>query len=182
VTFFSQAFWCGPFHSGPPELQVPMSAQILEQPRHTQNVRPQHCVLVIDDDDAMADVLSRRLQQQGFSSRTADSGTKGLALARRCRPDLILLDLRLPDKDGFAICEELADSSETCTIPVIILSGLESPDIIRRARAAGCCFFVRKPYDPNALLVLIRQAIAESTQWQADEPVEAEEAEEDEVF
>jgi putative two-component system response regulator len=152
-----------------------MSIQILPRPKQAEFHRTQkRSVLVIDDDEAMAEVLSRRLEQQGFASKTADSGTEGLAIAQADRPDLILLDLRLPDKDGFAICEELADSPETCDIPVIILSGLERPDIIRRARAAGCYFFVRKPYDPNALLVLIRQAIEESTRWQTDdEPVAA---------
>ncbi len=148
-----------------------MSTQILPQPKQAEFHRTQRrSVLVIDDDEALAEVLSRRLEQQGFASRTAESGTEGLAIARADRPDLILLDLRLPDKDGFTICEELADSSRTCGIPIIILSGLERPDIVRRARAAGCYFFVRKPYDPNALLVLIRQAIDESTSWQTEDP------------
>ena len=89
----------------------------------------------------------------------ASSGEEGLATARQRRPDLVVLDLRLPDADGFSICQELADSIETCSIPVIILSGMERPDIIRRSRAAGCQYFVRKPYDPNALLALIRQAL-----------------------
>jgi CheY-like chemotaxis protein len=78
---------------------------------------------------------------------------------------LILLDLRLPDADGFSVCQELADSSETCAIPVIILSGMERPDIIRRSRAAGCQYFVRKPYDPNALLILVQHAIGEARNW-----------------
>ena len=132
------------------------------QPAFVDTCRRQS-ILVVDDDEALADVLSRRLTQQGFATKTADSGTEGLALARSDHPDLILLDLRLPDKDGFAICEELADSTETCNIPIIILSGMERPDIIRRSRSAGCYYFVRKPYDPNALLVLIRQAIEEAS-------------------
>ena len=156
-----------------------MSIQTLPRPKQAELHRTQRrSVLVIDDDEAMAEVLSRRLEQQGFASQTADSGNKGLAIARSDRPDVILLDLRLPDKDGFTICEELADSTQTCGIPIIILSGLERPDIVRRARAAGCYFFVRKPYDPNALLVLIRQAIEESTSWQSDEP----EASDDDLF
>jgi DNA-binding response OmpR family regulator len=150
-----------------------MSTQVLPLPRQAELHRVRRrTILVIDDDEALAEVLSRRLEQQGFASKTADSGAKGLAMARADRPDLILLDLRLPDKDGFAICEELADSNQTCEIPIIILSGLERPDIIRRARAAGCHFFVRKPYDPNALLVLIRQAIDESNAWQKEETAE----------
>jgi CheY-like chemotaxis protein len=67
--------------------------------------------------------------------------------------------LGLPDIDGFELCQQLVDDEATSEIPVIIVSGNDSPDIVRRARAAGCHFFVRKPFDPNALLALIRQAI-----------------------
>lgn len=140
-----------------------MTIELVEQPEVTSpKTSPHKRILIIDDDEAMVDVLSRRLGQQGFETVTADCGAAGLALARAELPLLIVLDLRLPDTDGLAICEELVDSAETCGIPVIILTGMERPDIIRRCRAAGCQYFVRKPYDPNALLVLIRQAIAES--------------------
>ena len=57
------------------------------------------------------------------------------------------------------LCQHLADDPTTCQIPVIILSGMEGPDIVRNARAAGCLFFLRKPYDPNALLLLTRDAL-----------------------
>ena len=66
---------------------------------------------------------------------------------------------------GFDVCQQLADDPQTCSIPVIILSGMERPDIIRRARSSGCQYFVRKPYDPNALLVLIQSAIGEADKW-----------------
>ena len=122
-------------------------------------------ILIIDDDHVLVDVLSRRLKQQRFETVSADTGQAGLALARSERPAAILLDLRLPDTDGLSICEILADSSETCAIPVIILSGMGQPDLLRRCRAAGGHYFVRKPYDPNALLVLIRQAIRETDGW-----------------
>lgn len=140
-----------------------MPAQLLEQPRSRALRRPQpQTILLIDDDEAMVDVLGQRLRRQGYETLVARSGDDGLALARRHLPTLIVLDLRLPDADGFHICQELADASETCSIPVIILSGMERPDIIRRSRAAGCQYFVRKPYDPNALLILVRHAIGES--------------------
>jgi CheY-like chemotaxis protein len=143
-----------------------MTLDVLENPQlapQTQGDPP--TILIVDDDEAMVDVLSRRLKQQGFATRTADSGEQGLATARAERPALILLDLRLPDADGFTVCQRLVDSSETCDIPVIILSGMERPDIIRQSRAAGCHYFVRKPYDPNALLVLIRHALDERDRW-----------------
>jgi len=143
-----------------------MFADVLEKPK-PQPVKAEKrpTILIVDDDEALVDVLSHRLRQQEFDTMTAESGESGLALARSERPSLIVLDLRLPDIDGFAICEELADSPDTCEIPVIILSGMERADILRRCRAAGCQYFVRKPYDPNALLLLIRQAIRDSRQW-----------------
>jgi CheY-like chemotaxis protein len=143
-----------------------MHAHLLEQPqvRAHAPVRPQR-ILIIDDDDAMVDVLSQRLHRQGYEILVATSGDEGLAIARREVPHLVLLDLRLPDADGFSVCQELADSAETCAIPVIILSGMERPDIIRRSRAAGCQYFVRKPYDPNALLILVQHAIGEAREW-----------------
>ena len=110
----------------------------------------------------MVDLLGQRLGRQGFEVLVAASGEEGLAIARHRHPDLVVLDLRLPDADGFSICQELADSIETGSIPVIILSGMERPDIIRRSRAAGCQYFVRKPYDPNALLILVEHAIGDS--------------------
>ena len=144
-----------------------MSAQLLEEPRaRTLRRREQQKILIVDDDDAMADLLCQRLERQGYETIVAASGEDGLALARRHVPSLVLLDLRLPDADGFNVCQELADSSETCAIPVIILSGMERPDIIRRSRAAGCQYYVRKPYDPNALLILVQHAIGQSSDWQ----------------
>jgi DNA-binding response OmpR family regulator len=125
-------------------------------------VTARHSVLIVDDDEATSELLSIRLKQQGFGTLLAERGSAGLELARSERPDCILLDLRLPDIDGFALCEQLVDDDATSQIPVIIVSGLDRPDIIRRSRAAGCHYYVRKPYDPNALLTLIHQAIDEA--------------------
>ena len=137
-----------------------MSTDILDNPQlKPADTKKPHRILIVDDDAAMVDVLSLRLARQGFETLAANSGEQGLALARSERPALILLDLRLPGIDGLTICQQLVDDSETCDIPIIIVSGMERPDIIRQCRAAGCEYFVRKPYDPNALLVLIRQAI-----------------------
>jgi DNA-binding response OmpR family regulator len=116
-------------------------------------------ILIVDDDQSQVEALALRLTRQGFETMVAFDGARGMAMARQRRPDLVLLDLRLPDIDGFVVCEHLVDSPDTCGIPIIIVSGMERPDIVRSSRAAGCEFFVRKPYDPNALLALIQQAI-----------------------
>jgi two-component system phosphate regulon response regulator PhoB/two-component system alkaline phosphatase synthesis response regulator PhoP len=122
----------------------------------------QRRVLIIDDDDTLSDVLCIRLKRQGLHAMAAYSGATGLAKAKAELPSAIVLDLGLPDADGLSICEQLTDASETCSIPILILSGTDEPGIVRRCRAAGCHYFLRKPYDPNALLVLIQQAICEA--------------------
>jgi DNA-binding response OmpR family regulator len=127
--------------------------------------RQRHTVLIIDDDDSLSEVLSHRLKKQGFHTVAAYSGRSGLAKAKAQPPSAIILDLGLPDVDGLTICEQLADSPETCSVPILILSGTEESGVVRRCRAAGSHYFLRKPYDPNALLVLIRQAIGESGDW-----------------
>ncbi len=128
------------------------------QPVESETDR-RHSILIVDDDQAQVEALSLRLRKQGFSTVLAFEGRSGLRKAREHRPDLVLLDLRLPDVDGFAVCEELVDSPETCHIPIIIVSGSDQADVVRTSRAAGCEYFVRKPYDPNVLLTLIEHAL-----------------------
>lgn len=143
------------FTTSPHSQHVPLVA----------NRRP--TVLIIDDDESLSDVLSHRLKKQGLKTVAAYSGRSGLAKAKARPPALVILDLGLPDCDGLTVCEQLADSPETCSAPILILSGREQPGLVRRCRAAGCHFFLRKPYDPNALLVLIRQALSEAGGWDA---------------
>jgi DNA-binding response OmpR family regulator len=140
----------------------------LERPQSAPVVDQRHTILIIDDDDTLSDVLCHRLKEQGLHTVAAYSGTDGLAKAKAEPPSLIVLDLCLPDTDGLNVCEQLADAAETCAVPVIILSGLDQPGLVRRCRAAGCHFFLRKPYDPNALLLLIRAAIRNVGSWGRD--------------
>lgn len=136
-----------------------MIAQPESQPQELVSGEPRGSILIIDDDADQAYVLSRRLEQLGFLTRMEGSGRRGLLQAEAAPPDLVLLDLRLPDMMGFEVCEELVDRPLTCGIPVIIISAMEGADIIRTCRAAGCRYFVRKPYDPNALLALIETSL-----------------------
>jgi CheY-like chemotaxis protein len=141
-----------------------MSVDILERPQISEVApRQQVKILIIDDDAAQAGQLARRLGRQGFATVWADSGEAGLVLARSKQPTLVVLDLRLPGTDALAVCQRLVDDPATCGIPVILLGGTRLPDMVRRCRAAGCHFFLRTPYDPNVLLVLIRQALADSS-------------------
>jgi len=117
-------------------------------------------ILVVDDDEAQTLALEHRLTRLGYRALIAHSGRQALAIAASQRLDLVILDLRLPDASGLEVCAELTDSPKTCDVPVIILSAMERPDIVRRARSAGCGYYVRKPYDPNVLLTLIENSLA----------------------
>lgn len=116
-------------------------------------------ILIVDDDVEQAFSLSRRLSTQGFITVMADRGLLALGIAQADPPDLILLDTRLPDVDGLEVCRDLADSPLTCHIPIILLSAMDRPGIVREARLAGSTFFLHQPYDPNVLLTLIDAAL-----------------------
>ena len=122
-------------------------------------------ILIVDDDTDQLDSIQRRLTQQKFEVLSAKTGAQGRALARQHRPDLILLNVHLPDTSGLDLCQEWTEAPRTCGIPVILLSGCVESDVIERSRAAGGEYFVRKPYDPDALFALIRHCLQASRGW-----------------
>ncbi|MDA7978545.1 MAG: response regulator [Pirellulales bacterium] len=126
------------------------------QPIPSRNGRQ---ILLVDHDPRALESLSASLSRQGFTVATAGDGAAAMRMAS-CQPtQLIVLDANLPDADGLSVCEHLTDDSSTNEIPVIVLSSESDPSIVRRARAAGCTYFLRKPFDPNVLLVLIENSL-----------------------
>jgi CheY-like chemotaxis protein len=140
---------------------------LTEPAQEPVSLDPPKRILVVDDDADQLEALLYRLQKLGYEAASADSGQQAIEAATSVVPDLVLLDLCLPDANGFEVCEQLGDSAATCGIPVIILSGMETDDIVRRARNAGCAYYLRKPYDPNVLLTLIQNALeaAQDLDW-----------------
>ncbi len=119
---------------------------------------PLRTALLVDDDPLQLEVLEYRLRQLGFHVTKLSSGRELQATARSLQPHLILLDIELPDSDGISLCQNLCDDAKTCDIPVVLLSGTERSDVVRAARAAGSRFFLRKPYDPNTLALVVEHA------------------------
>lgn len=141
-----------------------MSDGVVQLEPSSTDVTRKRSILVIDDDEGQTAALEYRLSRLGFAVRVASRGEIGLRAALTSPPDLLILDLRLPDMEGFEICARLADDPLTSEVPVIIVSALEKPDIVRSARAVGCQYYLRKPYDPNVLLALIERALSD-TDW-----------------
>lgn len=122
-------------------------------------------ILITEDDVCQMEILEYRFSQQGFQVIKAQTGQQALELADQHLPDAILMDVDLPDMSGMDLCRRLTDAEATSDIPIVILSGSTEADIVRQARSAGSSFFLRKPFDPSALLLLVNQAIDDSKQW-----------------
>ena len=103
-------------------------------------------VVVVEDDPASADVLRRRLQANGMHVDVAGDGLGGLRLVQEVRPDLVLLDVMLPDTDGYDVCLRIKSDPETADIPVIFLSA--RGEVVDKVRGLSCgaADYVTKPF------------------------------------
>jgi DNA-binding response OmpR family regulator len=112
---------------------------------------------MVDDDHEILHAACMRLRAAGYSTLEATDGESGVAAAVARHPDLILLDVRMPRKDGLAALSELKRRSDTKDIPVVMLSA----SIVDQGAGldAGARFFIRKPYSGAALVKAVRAAI-----------------------
>jgi len=118
-----------------------------------------HSVLVVDDSEDVHRLLQARLRQENIDLYSALEGSKALEIAASESPSLILLDLDMPDMDGFEVLRHLKETSATRDIPVIVLSGLHSPADKVVAFDLGAVDYVTKPFDLMELRVRLRSAI-----------------------
>jgi len=115
-------------------------------------------ILYIEDDPNLTQLLGEIfLPSKGFRVEIAHDGLEGVEKARRWRPDLILLDLLLPQLDGLTVMKTLKQDLATQDIPVIAITALPTRQNRQLVEAAGGRAFVPKPFHPNDLLNLIRQ-------------------------
>jgi len=114
-------------------------------------------VLMIDDDGDISRAAVLRLQAAGYRTLTASEGASGVILAAAGQPDLILLDVRMPIKDGITTLKELKRRGDTKHIPVVMLSASVFDQ--RAALEAGARFFLTKPYCANKLVQAVATAL-----------------------
>jgi DNA-binding response OmpR family regulator len=122
-------------------------------------------VLIVDDDNDHAEALAHGLSKQGYQPLIARTVATAVLMTGMYRPRVIILDVNLPDGSGLDLCESISDDANTCDIPIIVLSGSSEADIVRRARHAGCEFYVHKPHDPKALLTLVNDSVRRNSCW-----------------
>ena len=117
-------------------------------------------ILFIEDESILQKTLSGVLQTNGFRVLQAMDGEAGLETARKERPDLILLDLVLPRKDGFQVLADLKQSPETKETPVIVLTNLEGAEEVEKSLAGGATtYLVKANYNLQEVLEKIKETI-----------------------
>jgi CheY-like chemotaxis protein len=120
---------------------------------------PMRRILVVDDDRLIRQMVRDLLEIADFVVGEAVDGADALAQAAAFRPDVILLDLMMPDMDGYAVCRSLKADPITQPIPVIVLTASANLDLNRQAYAAGAAACLTKPFRREALLTVLGQAL-----------------------
>ena len=116
-------------------------------------------VLIVDDNPLNLQVLGNTLRKNGYKLAAAKSGPEALDFLQKKLPDLILLDIMLPEMDGYEVCKKLKEDENTKKIPVIFLTARTDTDSIVRGFEAGGVDYVVKPFNPAELLARVKTQI-----------------------
>lgn len=109
-------------------------------------------ILLVDDEPHVLEVLRVTLEDLGFSLLEAEDGPKALQIAKRERPDLVILDVMLPTMSGLEVCKALQECGEGGKIPVILLTARSGEDDEKAGYEAGADRYLTKPFSPLTLL------------------------------
>ena len=113
-------------------------------------------IFVIDDDSAVTDLLSVLLNTQGFQVWVTNSSSEGLTQIREKAPDLVILDLMMPEIDGWEVCKAVRAFSD---VPIIVLSALNDPSMVASVLDAGADDYLTKPTPSRVLVAHIKRLV-----------------------
>jgi two-component system, OmpR family, response regulator MtrA len=116
-------------------------------------------VLVVDDDSSLSEMLTIVLRQEGFEPKTVGSGDKAMSVVRDFKPDVVLLDLMLPGKDGVDVCREIRAESG---VPIIMLTAKSDTVDVVVGLESGADDYIVKPFKPKELVARIRARLRRS--------------------
>lgn len=116
-------------------------------------------ILMVDDDKLVTDLLQKLLKSEGYETVAVNDSTKAVEVAKAELPDLILLDLMMPQPDGFRVCRLLREDPTFTLIPIIIVTALDDGDSRAVAFGAGATDYLTKPFHPGELNDKITEAL-----------------------
>lgn len=124
-------------------------------------------ILYIEDEPSFQALASIMLDRADFSIEVASSAEEGLEMALETRYDLVLMDLCMPGMDGFEATRRLKATERYDSVPIVAVTGLTSPQDVKRAYAAGICDYIAKPFKRNQLLDVVYKhlSLAACEEW-----------------
>jgi DNA-binding response OmpR family regulator len=117
-------------------------------------------VLIIEDEPHIVLSLEYLLEQAGYEVASAADGVQGLEMVRRWRPDVVLLDIMMPERNGYEVCQAIKADPELAPLPVVILSAKGQEVEILKGLGLGASAYVAKPFGNAEVLEAIRAALA----------------------
>jgi type IV pilus assembly protein PilB len=143
-------------------IETPPVAEAGEGAADAEAAQPRsYKALVVDDNPALCEIVRLTLERSdlGLSVITANDGTEALARASTDRPDVVILDLSMPDMDGFEVCRRLRSDVRTAFVPVLMLTAHQGEDFVTQGFAAGTDDFMTKPYRREDLVARVRRML-----------------------
>ncbi len=116
-------------------------------------------VLIAEDDPVIRLAVRHLLEGEGYTCAEAGDGREAVEIAQQCPPRLVLMDLMMPDVDGFTAAEQLRSHPRTRDVPIHCLTALDFPAARRAAERSGCEVFLTKPFDMDGLLDVVSTAL-----------------------
>ena len=116
-------------------------------------------ILICDDDPDFAKNVMLRLKSKGYDVVLAADAVQSVTAAHREKPDLILLDIKMPAGGGRSVYENLQTSSDTMSIPIVIISALPLPEVKAQAKQMGAADYITKPYQAEELFAKIHKLL-----------------------
>jgi DNA-binding response OmpR family regulator len=118
-------------------------------------------ILMVDDDKLVTDLLDKLLKADGYNTVTVNDSSQAIEVAKKETPDLVLLDLMMPQPDGFRVCRMLREIPQFKKLPIIIVTALDDSDSRAVAFGAGANDYLTKPFHPDELSEKIVAALEE---------------------
>lgn len=128
-------------------------------------------ILIVDDNPGIREAVQVTLALDGYHFTVAENGRQALALAFSERPDLVVLDLMMPEMDGLECCRTLKSSLATRSIPIILLTAEDDPDDVVRGLEAGADDYVTKPFNPKELRARVASALRRTRSYVDTDPL-----------
>lgn len=120
-------------------------------------------ILIVEDEKDVLELIRYNLEKAGYRTDTAVTGKLALEKTLEFKPDLILLDLMLPEMDGLQVCDNLKSSSQTAGIPVIMLTAKSTAEDVIRGFEMDADDYITKPFSPRNLLARIQTVLNQKT-------------------